>query len=184
MTPYLTSIDTFSLSRTVFEMFDFKRFRVWPWPLTLKGHLRSIFLKLFESPYVTSYLTSIDTFYLLPFSRYSTSYYTKFDLWPLKVIWGQKNFIPFESPWLYDFLFDFYGHHLFISYRSRENAGKNFEGRTKWRILTFQRSRSWIDFFLSRKSTSSHQTASFEILRIKIGSSCLGCTCVKKRKKF
>ena len=32
MTTYLTSIDTFSLSRTVFEIFDFKVFRVWPWP--------------------------------------------------------------------------------------------------------------------------------------------------------
>ena len=33
MTSYLTSIDTFSLSRTVFEIFDFKVFRGWPWPL-------------------------------------------------------------------------------------------------------------------------------------------------------
>ena len=32
-TSYLTSIDTFSLSHTVFEIFDFKVFRVWPWPL-------------------------------------------------------------------------------------------------------------------------------------------------------
>ena len=38
---------------------------------------------------------------------------------------------------MYDFLFDFYEHHLSISYRSRDNAGQNFEGRTKWRILTF-----------------------------------------------
>ena len=38
---------------------------------------------------------------------------------------------------MYDFLFDFYGHHLSISYRFRDNAGQNFEGRTKWRILTF-----------------------------------------------
>ena len=64
MTSYLTSIDTFSLSRTVFEIFDFKVFRVWPWPLTFRGHLRSKFVSPFESPYMTSYLTSIDTFAL------------------------------------------------------------------------------------------------------------------------
>ena len=38
MTPYLTSIDTFSLSRTVFEIFDFKVFRfdldLWPLEVT------------------------------------------------------------------------------------------------------------------------------------------------------
>ena len=44
---------------------------------------------------------------------------------------------------MYDFLFDFYGHHLPISYRSRDNAGHNFEGR---------------------------KMASIEILRMKIGS--------------
>ena len=38
---------------------------------------------------------------------------------------------------MYDFLFDFYEHHLSISHRSRDIAGQNFEGRTKWRILTF-----------------------------------------------
>ena len=64
MTSYLTSIDTFSLSRTVFEIFDFKVFRVWPWPLTFRGHLRSNIFPPFESPYMTSYLTSIDTFSL------------------------------------------------------------------------------------------------------------------------
>ena len=64
MTSYLTSIDTFSLSRTVFETFDFKVFRVWPWPLTFRGHPRSKIFPLFESPYMTFYLTSIDTFSL------------------------------------------------------------------------------------------------------------------------
>ena len=37
MTSYLTSIDIFSLSRTVFEIFDFKVFRVWPWLLIIPG---------------------------------------------------------------------------------------------------------------------------------------------------
>ena len=37
---------------------------VWPWPLTFRGHLRSKIFSPFESPYMTSYLTSIDTFSL------------------------------------------------------------------------------------------------------------------------
>ena len=60
MTSYLTSIETVSLSRTVFELFDFKVFRVWPWPLTSKGHLGSKKFIPFESPYMTSFLTSMD----------------------------------------------------------------------------------------------------------------------------
>ena len=147
MTSYLTSMDTVSLSRTVFEIFDFEVFRVWPWPSTPKGHLESKNFIPFESPYMTSYLTSVDTIslsrtvfeifdfevfrvwpwpstpkghleiekfwyhskahiwlpiwllwtpslYLVPFSRYSTSKFLGFDLdlWPLKVIWGQ-NFL-------------------------------------------------------------------------------------------
>ena len=144
MTSYLTSMDTISLSLTVFEIFDFKNFRVWPWPFTPKGHLGSKIFIPFKSPYMTSYLTSMDTIslsrtvfeifdfknfrvwpwpltlkviwghkkllsskahiwlpiwllwtpslYLLPFSRYSTSKNLgcDFDLWPLKVIWSQK----------------------------------------------------------------------------------------------
>ena len=61
MTSYLTSIDTCSLSRTVFEILDFKVFRVWPWPLTFRFHPRSKIFPPVESPYMTSYLTSIDT---------------------------------------------------------------------------------------------------------------------------
>ena len=108
MTSYLTSIDTFSLSRTVFEIFDFKVWfvlnvnvnidwnksvvpqfsnfyfsnfywhflsisnRFWDiWlqsfqglTLTFRGHLRSKIFSPFEIPYMTSYLTSIDTFSL------------------------------------------------------------------------------------------------------------------------
>ena len=60
MTSYLTSMDNISLSRTVFEIFDFKVFRVWPWPLTPKGHLGSKKCMPFESSYMTSYLTSMD----------------------------------------------------------------------------------------------------------------------------
>ena len=65
-TSYLTSIDTFSLSRAFFKIFDFKVFMVLPWPLTFKGHLRSKIFSPVESSYMTSYLTSIDTFSLSP----------------------------------------------------------------------------------------------------------------------
>ena len=93
MTSYLTSMDAISLFRTVFEIFDFKVFRVWPWPLTPKSPLGSEILIAFGSPYMTSYLTSMTpSLYLVPFSRYSTSKFLGFDLdlWPLTVVWGQK----------------------------------------------------------------------------------------------
>ena len=93
MTFYITSIDIFSLSRTVFEIFDFEVFRVWPWPLTFRGHLRSKIFLPFDSPCMTSYLTSIDIFSLSRnVSRYSTFKFLGFDLdlWPLEVTWGQK----------------------------------------------------------------------------------------------
>ena len=61
MTSYLTFIDTFSISHIVFEIFDFKVFKLSPWPLTFIGHVRSKLFLLFESSYMTSYLTSIDT---------------------------------------------------------------------------------------------------------------------------
>ena len=95
MTSYLTSIDTFSLSRTVFEIFNFKVFRVWPWPLTFRGHLRSKIFSPFESPYRTSYLTSIDTFSLsrTVFEIFDFKFLGfDLDLWPLEVTRGQKYF--------------------------------------------------------------------------------------------
>ena len=94
MTSYLTSMDTISLSLTVFEIFDFKVFRVWPWPLTPKGHLGS--KKLYHSKahiWFTIWLLWTPSLYLVSFSRYSTSKFLGFDLdlWPLKIIWGRKN---------------------------------------------------------------------------------------------
>ena len=86
MTSYLTSMDTISLSRTVFEKFDFKISRVWPWPLTLKSHLGSSVICHLESS-------------------------------------GVRKAI-------YDFLFDFYGHHLSISYRFRYIRLQSFKGLT------------------------------------------------------
>ena len=107
MTSYLTSMDAISLSRTVLEIFDFKVFRVWPWLLTLKGHLESKTFIPFESPYKTSYLTSMNTISL------SRTVLEIFDFkvfrvrpWPLtsKSHLGSKNFIPFGSPYMTSYL--------------------------------------------------------------------------------
>ena len=105
MTSYLTSIDTFSLSRTIFEIFNFKVFRVWPWSLTFRGHLRSKNFSPFESPYMTSYLTSIDTFSL---SRtvFEIFHFTVFTVWPLafRGHLRSENFSLFESPYMTSYL--------------------------------------------------------------------------------
>ena len=49
--------------------------------------------------------------YLVPFSRYSTSKFSGFDvdLWPLKVIGGQKNVVPLESPYMTSYLTSYMG---------------------------------------------------------------------------
>ena len=173
MTSYLTSMDNISLSRTVFEIFDFKVFRVWPWPLTPKGHLGSKNFILFESPYMTSYLTSMDNISL---SR------TVFEIFDFKVfrVWprpltpkghlGSKNFIPFESPYMTSYLTSIDTISLSRTFleimqvkilKAEQNGGFwPFKGQGQVAMI----------FFYHRKGTSSHQTASFEILRIKIGS--------------
>ena len=107
MTSYLTSIDTFSLSRTVFEIFDFKVFRVWPWPLTFRGHLRSEIFSSFDSLYMTSYQTSIDTFSL---SRtvFEIIDFNVFRVWPWPLTFRghprSKIFSPFKSPYMTSYL--------------------------------------------------------------------------------
>ena len=88
MTSYSTPIDTFSLSCTVFEIFDFKVFRVWPWPLTFRGHPRSNIFSSFERTYMTSYLSPMDTFSL---------YRTVFEIFDIKVFW--------VWPWLWPLTF-------------------------------------------------------------------------------
>ena len=103
MTSYLTSTDTISLSRTVFEIFDFKIFRVWPWPLTSSGHLGSKCFIPFESPYTTSYLISMDTISL---SRavFEIFDFKVFRVWPWPLIpkshLESKEYKPFESPYM------------------------------------------------------------------------------------
>ena len=107
MTSYLTSIDTFSLSHTVFEIFDFKDFRVWSLPLTFKGHLRSKIFLPFESPYMTSYLTSIDTF-SLSHTVFEIFDFKDFRVWSLPLTFKghlrSKIFLPFESPYMTSYL--------------------------------------------------------------------------------
>ena len=107
MTSYLTSMDNISPSRTVFEIFDFKVFWVWPWPLTPKGHLGSKNSIPFESSYKTFSLTSMGTISL------SRTVLEIFDFeifrvwpWPLtpKGHLGSKNVIPFESPYMTSYL--------------------------------------------------------------------------------
>ena len=127
-TSYLTSMNTISLSRTVLEIIDFKVFRVWPWPLTLKSHLGSKIFIPFESPCMTSYLTSIDNISL------SRTVFEIFDFkvfrvwpWPLtpKRSSGVKKLYTIWKP-IYDFLFNFHGHHLSISYRFRDIRLQSF----------------------------------------------------------
>ena len=83
MTSYLLSIDTFSRSRTVFEIFYFKVLRVWPWTLTFRSHSRSKIFLLFEIPYMTSYLKVLLTLslYPVPLLRYSDDL-EDFEVWP------------------------------------------------------------------------------------------------------
>jgi len=172
MTSYLTSMYNISLSRTVFEIFDVKVFRVWPWASTPKGHLRSKKFIPFESPSMTSYLTSMDNISL------SRTVFEIFDFkafrvwpWPLtpKSHLGSKNFIPFERPYMISYLTSMNTIPLSRTVleimpvkilNPEQNGGFwPFKGQGQRSI-----------FFCHRKGTSSHQTASFEISRIKIGS--------------
>ena len=149
MTSYLTSIDSFFLSRTVFEIFDFKVCRVWPWPLTFRGHLGSKIFPLFESSYMTFYLTSIDTF-SLSHTVFEIFDFEVFRVWPRPLTFkghlGSKMFSLFESPYITSYLtsIDIFSLSCTVLEKIRV---KNFQGQTKWRILTFPRSRSLTDIF-------------------------------------
>ena len=111
MNSYLTPIDIFSLSRTVFEVFDIKVFKVWPWPLTFEGHLRSKLFSTFKSPYRNSYLTSVYTFSL------SCTVFEVFDIkvfkvWPWPLTFEghlrSKLFSTFKSPYRNSYLTSVY----------------------------------------------------------------------------
>ena len=117
MTSYLTSMDTVSLSCTVLEIFVFKVFRVWPWPLTPEGHLRSTNFIPFEMTYMTSYLTSMDNISL---SRTVSEEldFKIFRVWPWPLTprghLGSKNCISLERPYMTSYLTSMW-HHLSIS---------------------------------------------------------------------
>ena len=186
MTSYSTSMNNISLSRTDSEIFDFKVFRVWPWPLNPKSHLGSKNFNLFESPYMTSYLTSRDNISL------SRTVFEIFDFkivrvwpWPLtpKGHLGSKIFIPFESPYMTSYLTSMDTISLSRTVleikpvkilKAEQNSGFwPFKGQGHVSI-----------FFCYRKGTSYHQTASFEILRIKIGSAVQAVPVSKNVKSF
>ena len=185
-TSYLTSIDTFSLSRTVFEIFDFKIFRVWPWPLTFRGHQRSKIFSPFESSYMTSYLTSIDTFSL---SRtvFEIFDFKVFRVWPCPLTFrghlGSKIFSPFESPYMTSYLtsIDIFplSRNIFEKIRV-----KLFWVKQNGGFWPFQGQGHWPIFFISRKGSDSHRTASNDILRVKIGSAVLAALSSKSVKSW
>ena len=120
---------------TVFEKFDFTVFRLWPWPLTFKGHQKSKICSPFGSSYTTSYLTSIDIFCL---SR------TVFEEIRVK------------------------------KFRVKQNGGFwSFQGQGHWPI-----------FFIPKKWSNFHQTASNDVLRVKIGSAVLAAPSSKGVKSM
>ena len=184
MTSYLTSIDTFSLSRTVFDIFDFKIFRVWPWPLNFRGHLGSTIFLPFESPYTTSYLTSIDTFSL---SRtvFEISDFKSLRVWPWPLTFrghlGSKIFSPFESPYTTSCLTSI--DTFFLSRTVFEKIRvKIFRVKQNGRFWPFQGQSRWPICFIPRIGSDSHQTASIDVLRVKIGSAVLAAPSSKSVK--
>ena len=184
MTSYLTSMDNISLSRTVSEIFEFKVFRVWPWPLTPKGHLGSNNCISLESPYMTSYLTSMDTISL------SRTVFEIFDFkvfrvwpWPLtpKSHLGSKNFIPLESPHMTSYLTSMDTISLSRTVFEKIRV-KIFRVKQNGGFWPFQGQGHWPIFFTSRKGSDSHQTASNDVLRVKIGSAVLAAPSSKSVK--
>ena len=169
MTSYLTSMDTITLSLTVLEIFDFKVFRVWP--LTPEGHLGSKYLNIFGSPYMTSYLTSMDNISLFR-TVFEIFDFKVFRVWPWpltpKSHLGSTNFIPFESKYMTSYL---------ISVNTISLSRTVLDIMPVKVLKAEQNGGFWpfigqgqeSNFFYHKKGTSSHQTASFEILRIKIG---------------
>ena len=111
-----SSIATFFLIRTVFEIFDSKVFRVWP--STFKGYLRSKVFPSFERQCMISYLTSIDisclshTLFVI-----LTSKCFKFRPWPSTFRPGVNKIFIIQKP-VPDFLSNLNGNFL-SSYRFR-----------------------------------------------------------------
>ena len=186
MTSYLTSIDTFSLSRTVPEIFDFKIFRVRPWLSTLKSHVRSKMFMPFESPYMISYLTFIDT---LSLSRTVPEIFDfkLFRVRPwLSTLKGHvrsKIFPPFESPYMTSYLtsIDIFSLSRTVSEKNRVEILKAEQNGGIW---PFQGQGHQPIFFISRKGSNSRQTVSIDISRVKIGSAVFAVPSSKSVKSF
>ena len=186
MTSYLTSMDTIFVSRTVSEILDFKVFRVWPWPLTPKDHLGSKNCISLESPYMTSYLTFMDTISL------SCTVSEIFDFkvfrvwpWPLtpKGHLGSENVIPLKSPCMTSYLTSM--DTISLSRTVLEIMPvKNFRVKQNGGFWPFKGQGHWPIFFISRKGSDSHQTASIDILRVKIGSAVLAAPSSKSVKSY
>ena len=175
MTSYLTSIDTFFLSRTLLEIFDFKVFRVWPWPLTFRGHLGSKKISQFESPYMTSYLTSIDTF-SLSHTVFEIFDFEVFRVWPWPLPFrghlGSKILSPLKSPYMTSYLTSIDTSSLSRTV-SEKIWVKIFRVKQNGGFWPFQDQGHWPIYFISRKWSDSHQTASNDVLRVKIDSALL-----------
>ena len=95
---YLVPFSRYSTSKFLGFDLDF-------WPLEIIWGRKKIYC-LKAHIWLPIWLLWTTSLYLVPFSRYSTSKFLGFDLdlWPLRVIWGQNNFIPFESPYMTSYL--------------------------------------------------------------------------------
>ena len=167
MTSYLTSIDTFSLSRTVFEIFDFKAFRIWPWPLTFRDHLGSEIFSPFEIPYMTSYPTSIDTFSL------SRTVFEIFDFnvfrvwsWPLtfRGHLGSEIFPPLESYNMTSYLTSMYIFSLSRTVFEKIRV-KIFKVKQNGGFWPFQGQGHWLIFFIPEKGSDSQNGVDWHVAR-------------------
>ena len=167
MTFYLTFIETFSLSRTFFEIIDIKFFNVWPWPLTFEGQSRLKIFSTFESLYMTPYLTSIDIFFLSLTVFEVFEFIFKVWPWPLtfKGHLRSKIFSPFESPYITSYLT---WHFLSISYRFWDIRFQHltFRGHLRSKILPFES--PYITSYLTSIDTFSLSCTVFEIFDFKV----------------
>ena len=95
---------SFYIRNQTFELFEFKNSRVRIWPSIFKGQL------------MPKYFCCLKAHILISYSIFN---FEDFRVWPWRFTseghLGSKNYT-IRKP-IYDFLFDFYGHHFSISYR-------------------------------------------------------------------
>ena len=131
MTSYPTSIDTFSLSRTVFEIFDFIicGFDLEHWILEVT---RGKIFSLFEGTYTASYLVSIDNF-SPSHTVFEIFDFKNFGVWPWPLIcdvhMSWVTFSLFKDSHMTSYLtpFDIFSS---ISCRIQDNRLRSFRGLT------------------------------------------------------